>query len=131
MEPLQQIKNARFELRAEAVALAGGAADIHRRCEALREIEADSNGNMLFPAIALRDRDVFVAFYTDYYLSKRFGHLPGAPDLVDPCLLHMLNRVHEAAANGVLLPQPERRAFYATASAIYGEANNGISAAAC
>jgi hypothetical protein len=118
-------------MRAEARALAGSSADIHRRCEALRTIEADANGNVLFPAIAIRERAVFVAFYADYYFTRRFGDHPEAGSVVDACLLRLFGRIHRAAGNGTLLPLAERQAFFATASAIYGELNAGISSAAC
>ena len=109
--------------------MAGGHHDIYRRCELLREIESDSNGNVLFPPVALRDPHVFVAFYADYYFSKSHGHQDEAAALVDSCMLRMLNRVHHAAMNGVLLPLRDREAFFTTASAIYSD--TGLSAAAC
>lgn len=113
-----------------ARAIAGGPHDIHRRCEALREIEADSNGNVLFPPIALRDRDVFAAFYADYYFTRDWGASPEAAANVDPCLLRLFRRVHHAAINGQLLPEADRQAFFATVSEIYSERRATLPAAA-
>lgn len=131
MAALSELRSIYIALNSEACRMAGGSADIHRRCEALREIECDSNGNVQFPAIAVREHHLFVAFYSDYYFSKHHGREPDATSVVDPCLLHLLNRVHRASNNGVLLAQAERQALFATASAIYGELNSGISSAAC
>lgn len=98
---------------------AGGPCDVLPRLAALREIEAASAGNRIFPPTALRDRTAFVRFFVDFYFSRDCGHLPGACAFVDRALLALLNRLHAAAADGTLLPEHERWALFATACGVY------------
>ncbi|MGE4232893.1 MAG: SRPBCC family protein [Bacteriovoracia bacterium] len=63
---------------------------------------------------ALKDtnRHVFIDTYTNYYFSKKFGHLPGAKQIINPELLNALNRVHEAnRKNQQLTPGEKKQTF--------------------
>jgi len=107
------------DLIAVAERAAGGPCDVLPRLAALRDIEAASAGNRIFPPTALRDRTAFVRFFVDFYFSRDCGHLPGACAFVDRALLALLNRLHAAAADGNLLPEHERWALFATACGVY------------
>lgn len=117
------------ELRSEAERIAGGAAGFFRRRETLRWIEDECGLNSVFPVIALREHGPFVSFYTDYRFSKEHGRDPGAAGFVDPALLCLFNRLHDAVANGEVLSPGARGALYSTACAVYG--GDDIAAAAC
>lgn len=117
------------ELRSEAEQIAGGAAGFFRRRETLRSIEDECGLNSVFPVIALREQGPFVSFYTDYRFSKEHGRDPGATRFVDPALLCLFNRLHDAVANGEVLAAGIRSALYSTACAVY--AGDDIAAAAC
>ncbi|MDZ7727631.1 MAG: hypothetical protein U5Q44_05215 [Dehalococcoidia bacterium] len=117
------------DLRSEGERIAGGAAGFFRRRETLRAIEDECGLNSVFPVIALREHGPFVSFYTDYRFSKQYGRDPGAARFVDPALLCLFNRLHDAVADGEVLSSGARRALYSTACSVY--AGDDMVAAAC
>lgn len=100
-----------------AARLAGGESDIARRMAVLRMLDRDSRGNAIVPALMVRNRDAFVRFCAAYTFTREHGRLPGAPEFVEPGMLHLFNRLHDAVEEGRLLSHDERVAFLAAANA--------------
>lgn len=63
---------------------------------------------------AVRDvnRRVFREIYTTFYFTRYFGRHPRAGELVNPDVLALYNRVHDAVARGERLDPEARRAVY-------------------
>lgn len=97
--------------------LAGGDSDIARRMAVLRMLERDSGGNAIVPVLVVRNREAFVRFCAAYTFTREHGRLPGAPEFVEPGMLHLFNRLHDAVEEGRSLTRDERVTFLAAANA--------------
>lgn len=119
MSLVEFLHNAYQQHLSRAERLAGTEADVARRMGVLRTLERESNGNAMVPVLVVRNRDAFVRYCAAYTFSREHGRLPGAPELVDPAMLHLFNHLHSAIEEGRELTKPERVAFLAVANAVF------------
>ncbi len=57
-------------------------------------------------------RQVCIDTYTNYHFTKRFGHEPGADQIIPASLLDALNRVHTSSRSGQSLTLAEKRQVF-------------------